>query len=84
MTDLPEFVYLVSVDTEWPVSVVVDYGDSLTAGRVEDVVVSRRKSDNVSWPGQVHVWKARLTDIREVDLLPAVTTRPVIRERTDD
>lgn len=29
----------------------------------------------------IHVWKARLTDVREVDLMPAVTTRPALRER---
>jgi hypothetical protein len=32
-------------------------------------------------PGLVHVWKARLTDVREVDLMPATTVRASLRER---
>jgi hypothetical protein len=78
--EIPEFVYLVTVDAEWPVSAIADDHPSI-AERVEDVVTRRRKSENVYRPDQVHVWKARLTDVREVDLLPAATTRPSLRER---
>lgn len=84
MTELPEFVYLVTVDIEWPVSVVVDYRDTLTAERVEHEVARRRESGNVYRPDQVHVWKARLTDVREVDLMPTTTVRASLRDRSDD
>lgn len=83
MTKLPEFVYLVTVDTEWPISVVVDYGNAV-ADDVARVVDQRGASANVYQVGQVHVWKARLSDIREVDLMPSVTTRPALRERSGD
>ena len=82
MADLPEFVYLVTVDTEWPVSVIADDHPS-TPERVERIVQSRRESPNV-WPEHVHVWKARLTDVREVDLLPTTTVSPSLREREAD
>lgn len=82
MADLPEFVYLVTVDSEWPVSAIADDHPSV-AGAVEDVVERRRKSPNVMRREQIHVWKARLTDVREVDLMPAATVRPTLRERTD-
>lgn len=80
MTELPEFVYLVTVDTEWPVSAIASDHPSI-AEQVEREVARRRASANVSRPGQVHVWKARLADVREVDLIPAVTTGPSLRER---
>lgn len=83
MVELPEFVYLVTVDTEWPISVVVDYGHD-AADHVARVVDQRGASANVWRSGQVHVWKARLTDMREVDLMPSVTTRPALRERPGD
>lgn len=83
MAELPEFVYLVTVDTEWPVSVVVDDHPS-AAERIERVVKERRAGGNVSRPEQVHVWKARLTDVREVDLLPTTTVGPSLRERDQD
>jgi hypothetical protein len=80
MADLPEFVYLVSVDGEWPVSAIADCHPS-TPESVEREVRRRSESGNVWRPGQVHVWKCRLADAREVDLLPAATVRPSLRER---
>jgi hypothetical protein len=80
MAEIPEFVYLVTVDGEWPVSAIADDHPSI-ASIVETEVLRRRTSANVSRPEQVHVWSARLTDVREVDLLPAVTTEPSLRER---
>lgn len=81
MSTLPEFVYLVTVETEWPVSAIADDHPSI-AERVDREVQRRR--DNVNYPpARVHVWKARLTDVREVDLMPSVTTRPSLRERPE-
>ena len=82
MTDLPEFVYLVTVDSEWPVSAIADDHPG-TAERVAREVERRSQSGNVWRPGLVHVWKARLADACEVDLLPSVMTRPSLRERTE-
>ena len=81
MTTLPEHVYLITVDTEWPVSVLVDYDRDSTARSVEAEVNRRRESRNISHPGQVHVWKARLADLREVDLMPTTTVHASLRER---
>jgi hypothetical protein len=84
MSDLPEFVYLIAVDGEWPVSAVASDHPSTerwVAERVEAEVARRRQSSNVWHDGQIHVWKARLTDLREMDLLPAATVKPSLRER---
>ena len=81
MSDLPEFVYLVTVDGEWPVSAIALDNPGIIAIVVEREVERRRKSGNVWHPGQVHVWKARLTDMLEVDLMPATTVRASLRER---
>jgi len=80
MVELPEHVYLVTVDGEWPVSAIADDHPSIAA-TIELAVDRRAHSQNVSNRAQVHVWKARLVDCREVDLIPATTTEPQIRER---
>lgn len=76
MTDLPEFVYLVTVDTEWPVTVVVAYEND-DAERVAQAVRQRVNHKG----GRAHVWKARLADVREVDLIPSTVVKASIRER---
>jgi hypothetical protein len=79
---LPEFVYFVTVDTEWPVSAFADdHAQSTLAERLEREVKRRSESANVFRPGLVHVWKARVTDVEEVELLPAATIQPQIRPR---
>lgn len=83
MTDLPEFVYLVTVDSEWPVSAIASDHPSI-AEQVEREVSRRRANRNVLRPEQVHVWKARLVDVREVDLMPTTTVQASIREREVD
>lgn len=80
MTDLPEFVYLVTVDGTWPVSAVADCHPS-TPRVVADLVEKRIEGKDPDARRRVHVWKARLTDVREVDLVPAQTIGPELRER---
>lgn len=81
MAELPQYVYLVTVDTEWPVSAIADDNPAIIAGRVEREVARRSASGNVWRDGLIHVWKARLADIREVDLMPSATVKPSLRER---
>jgi len=76
---LPEFVYLVTVDTEWPISAIAD--GSYAAEHVEREVNRRAGSGNVWHRSQVHVWKCRLDDVHEVDLMPTTTVRASLRER---
>lgn len=82
MAKIPEFVYLVTTDTEWPVSVIVDYGDSTVADRVASEVERRATSQNVLRPDRVKVWRAKLADVCEVDFTPATVVPPslVLRE----
>lgn len=80
MTDLPEFVYLITVDGEWPVQAVADCHPS-TADTVAEVVARRSESGNVWHSQQVHVWKVPVANAQEVDLMPATTVRASLRER---
>jgi len=81
MVDLPEFVYLITVDTEWMVTALADDHPSI-AERVDREV--QRRCANANYPpARAHVWKARLADVCEVDLMPAATVRPSLRERDD-
>lgn len=78
---IPEFVYLVTVDGEWPVSAIAD-DHSTTAERVEAEM--KRRTSGAQPPRSTthaHVWKCRLADAREVDLLPTTTVKPSLRER---
>lgn len=79
--DLPEFVYLVTSRTEWPVSALADDNPGITAGRVDREVARRRESGNVLSPGDLKVWRARLTDVVEVDLMPETVVRASLRTR---
>jgi hypothetical protein len=76
---VPEFVYLVTVDNEWPVSVIADDHPTITAELVAAEVDRRAKSGNVCHGSQVKVWRARLTDVQKMDLMPAATVRPSLR-----
>lgn len=80
MTQLPEFVYLITVDGEWPVTAIADDHPS-TADAVASHVERRKQSSNVTHNSQIHVWKVPVTNAREVDLLPAAVVRPQLRER---
>jgi hypothetical protein len=79
MSAVPEFVYLVTVDGEWPVSALADDNPGITAERVAAEVERRARSANVWRPDQVKVWRARLADVQPVDLMPATTVRPSLR-----
>lgn len=81
MTDLPDLVYLITVDGEWPVSAIAVDNPGIIASVVEREVARRRESKNIWRHDQVHVWKAELCNIREVDLMPTTTVQASIRER---
>jgi hypothetical protein len=84
MTDLPEFVYLVTVDGEWPVSAIADCHPT-TPESVEREVKRRTSGGLVPRStAHAHIWKCRLADVREVDLLPAASVKPSLRERDND
>ncbi len=68
--DLPEHVYVVFTDNEWSVQVVVD---------ATSAIVMREKrlaSGNVSGPSQVHVYRARLSNVTEMGVVPGVPAVP--------
>lgn len=75
---LPEFVYLVTSLREWPVSALADDNPPIMADRVDREVARRGESGNVS-PGDLKVWRARLTDVVEVDLMPETVVRASLR-----
>jgi hypothetical protein len=80
---LPEFIYLVTVDSEWPVSAIADDHPS-TAERVEREVERRCQSGNVPHRSYVHVWRVPVAGAVEVELLPSAVVRPSLRERPGD
>lgn len=66
-----EYVYLVSAEGEWPVSAIADDHPS-TPSRVE-AEVKRRQKDGPHGRSlqRIHVWRARITDLTELELVPA-------------
>ena len=65
MTDLPEYVYLIKPNNEWPISCVE------REGSVESVVQQRRGSRNVGQDGIVRVWRVPTTEAVEMELVPS-------------
>jgi hypothetical protein len=80
MTELPEYVYLVTVDSEWPISALTDDHPTVPEA-VEREVERRRRSENVTHASQVHVYRVRLGDAVEMELLPGRTVKPSLRVR---
>jgi len=80
MPELPEFVYLITVDGMWPVSAIADCHPS-TPEQVEREV-RRRTSDRSIL--QAHVWKCRLADVQEVTLVPAAVVPPSLKEHAGE
>jgi hypothetical protein len=77
---LPEFVYLITVSSEWPVSAIAD-DHPTTAERVETEVERRMKSGNIPDRSYVKVWRVPVRDAVEMDLMPAAVVRPSLREK---
>lgn len=68
VTELPEFVFLITVDGQWPVSVVADGPHAETAVLKE---VERRRRNAEGFSSRVHIWRAQLTEVVEMSLEPA-------------
>lgn len=74
-----EFIYLVTVDGEWPVSVLADDHPN-TVSRIEYEVNRRTEPFN-----NVRVWRAKITDLAEMELIPSHTVDPQVRVKdTED
>jgi hypothetical protein len=80
MTRRPEieFVYLVTVDSEWPVTAIADDHPS-TPDRIERAVQDRKQGRPLGHHG-VRVWRARLADLTEVEFVPAHIIPPEIKD----
>jgi hypothetical protein len=79
MAELPEYVYLVMVEGEWPVSAIADDHPSMPE-RVADEVQRRTSGSNPPRSTtHAHVWRVRVADAVEMDLLPAQTVKPSLR-----
>ena len=82
MSKLPEFVYLITVDSEWPVSALAgDSTDGAMAERIEHVVERRCRSENVPHRSYVHVWRVPVKDAVEMELLPRAEVKPSLRAK---
>jgi hypothetical protein len=91
MTKLPEYVYLITVDSEWPVSAIA--GDHPSVPELIEAEIQRRcQSQNVPNRGYVHVWRVPVQlacsaasstawDATEMELLPAAVVKPSLREK---
>jgi hypothetical protein len=78
MADLPEFVYLIKADGEWPVSAIAD-DHPATPETIDREVQRRRQSANVGLYGRVRIWRVPVAGAVEMDLVPAQTVKPSLR-----
>jgi hypothetical protein len=68
MARLPEHVYLIATEGEWPWSAVA--GDHPSAA---DEVVAEAERRKAAGTGAVHTWQVSLADAIEIDPVPAHT-----------
>lgn len=80
--DAPEVVYLVTSRTEWPVSSYIGDPDSAAAWADREVERRRRSGNHVN-RSELKVWRARLTDVEELELMPETVVRASLRPRCD-
>jgi hypothetical protein len=69
-TELPDHVYLITVDGEWPVTAVAADHPSLP-DRIERAVQSRVANGPQRDIRKVHVWRVPVMQATEVELVPA-------------
>lgn len=84
MPDLPEFVYLITVGGEWPVSAIA--GDHPSAPeRIAQEIDRRRKSavHGIS-ADRFHVWRVPVRDAVEMDVLPRQVVPPSLKVKLPD
>lgn len=80
MTKLPEFVYLVTVEDEWPVSAIA--GDHpTTPDRIEREVERRTTGQHRQARERARVWRVPVKDAVEMELLPRAEIKPSLREK---
>lgn len=78
--EIPEFVYLITMDSEWVVTAVADCHPSTPEAVAKEV---ERRNNNSSSPlRRVRVLRARLVDIQEMELVPEQTIPASLRELT--
>lgn len=78
---LPEYVYLITVDGEWPVSAIAD-DHPTTAERVTKEVTRRTTGQNVQARSRAHVWRVPVSDAVEMKLIPAQAIPAALEEAT--
>jgi hypothetical protein len=76
--DLPEFVYLVTAQGEWPISAIAGDHPS-TVDLIEREVQRRAQSRNVQTRERVKVWRVRVEAVEEMDLMPSAVVRSSLR-----
>lgn len=78
--ELPRNVYLVKVDGEWPIDVVAeDGGAERLAERLDEIVKNRSMSAGGAGRKCVRVFRARIGDFEEVEVVPARRVGPELR-----
>jgi hypothetical protein len=82
MPDLPEFVYLITVDGEWPVSARA--GDHpTTPGALADEVKRRTTGRNVQATDRAHIWRVPVKNAVEMEIIPEQKIPASMQEKTD-
>lgn len=71
-----EYVYLITAEGEWPVSAVAD---GPHAARAVEERARERGKDRV-----VHVWRAKVSGLVELELIPAHTVDAQLKVKVSD
>ena len=79
MAELPEFVYLITASSEWPVSAIAD-DHPTTPRRVAAEVERRMQSGNCPTIDYIHVWRVPVRDAVEMKLVPEERIPASLRE----
>jgi len=78
MPNLPEFVYLVTLESEWPVSAIAHDHPSAPE-RVAKEAARRTSRDNPR--SRARIWRVPVANAVEMEVLPGQVIEPSLIER---
>ena len=80
MADLPEFVYLITVEGQWPVWATAGDHSSVPEW-IEREVIRRTSGENRQARSRAHVWRIPVTGAVEMEVQAATVIPASLRER---
>jgi hypothetical protein len=79
MAELPEFIYLITVETQWMVSAIAGDHPNTPERVVAEVERRSGTAPGSDARGGTHVWRVPVAGAVEMDIVPGEVIKPSLR-----